>query len=69
MLLSYNTCVLCYREEHEMHWTQIYIHMHKYSRTAIIWTPMCHVNVKGVQVNEFAWISELSDKNIKCLAS
>ena len=29
---------------------------------------MCHFNVKSVQINEFIWISELSDK-IHCLAS
>ena len=23
---------------------------------------MCHFNVKGVQISEFVWISELSDK-------
>ena len=23
---------------------------------------MCHFNVKGVQISEFIWISELSDK-------
>ena len=33
-----------------------------YSRTSIIPTPVCHFNVKGVQINEFACISELSDK-------
>ena len=40
----------------------------KYSRTSIIRTPVCHSNVKGVQINEFVWISELSDK-IHYLAS
>ena len=33
-----------------------------YSRTLIIRTPVCHFNVKGVQINEFVQISELSDK-------
>ena len=33
-----------------------------YSRTSIIRTPVCHLNVKGVQINEFVRISELSDK-------
>ena len=32
------------------------------SRTSIIRTPMRHFNVKGVQISEFVWISELSDK-------
>ena len=40
----------------------------KYSRTSIIRTPVCHFNVKGVQINEFVQISELSDK-IHYLAS
>ena len=35
-----------------------------YSRTSIIRTPLCHFNVKGVQINEFVWISEISDKII-----
>ena len=39
-----------------------------YSRTSIIRTPVCHFNVKGVQINEFVRISELSDK-IHYLAS
>ena len=34
----------------------------KYSRTSIIRTPMCHFNVKSVQISEFVRISELSDK-------
>ena len=34
----------------------------KCSRTSIIRTPECHFNVKGVQINEFVRISELSDK-------
>ena len=33
-----------------------------YSRTSIIRTPVCHFNVKGVQINEFGQISELSNK-------
>ena len=33
-----------------------------YSRTSIIRTPVCHFNVKVVQINKFVWISELSDK-------
>ena len=33
-----------------------------YSRTSIIRTPVCHFNVKSVQINEFVRISELSDK-------
>ena len=37
-------------------------HVYIYSRISIIWTPVCHVNVKGVQINEFVRISELSDK-------
>ena len=41
---------------------------HIYSRTSIIQTPVCHFNVKGVQINEFVQISELSDK-IHYLAS
>ena len=40
----------------------------RYSRTSIIRTPVCHFNVKGVQINEFVWISKLSDK-IHYLAS
>ena len=40
----------------------------KYSRTSIIRTPVCHFNVKSVQINEFVQISELSDK-IHYLAS
>ena len=44
----------------------VYIHM--YSRTSIIQTPVCHFNVKSVQINEFVRISELSDK-IHYLAS
>ena len=39
-----------------------------YSRTSIIRTPVGHFNVKGVQMNEFVRISELSDK-IHYLAS
>ena len=39
-----------------------------YSRTSIIRTPVCHFNVKSVQISEFVWISELSDK-IHYLAS
>ena len=39
-----------------------------YSRTSIIRTPVCHFNFKGVQINEFVRISELSDK-IHFLAS
>ena len=39
-----------------------------YSRTSIIRTPVCHFNVKSVQINEFVRISELSDK-IHYLAS
>ena len=34
----------------------------EYSRTSIIRTPMCHFNVKSVQISEFVRISELSDK-------
>ena len=34
----------------------------KYSRTSIIQTPMCHLNVRGVQISEFVRISELSDQ-------
>ena len=34
----------------------------KYSRTSNILTPVYHFNVKGVQINEFVQISELSDK-------
>ena len=33
-----------------------------YSRTLIIQTPVCHFNVKGIQISEFIQISELSDK-------
>ena len=33
------------------------------SRTSVIQTPVCHFNVKGVQISEFVRISELSDKN------
>ena len=33
-----------------------------YSRTSIIRTPVCHFNVKGVQINKFVQISELSAK-------
>ena len=39
--------------------SSMYIRM--YSRTSIIRTPVCHFNVKGVQINGFVWISELSD--------
>ena len=39
-----------------------------YSRTLTIQTPMCHFNVKGVQISEFVRISELS-KKIHYLAS
>ena len=39
-----------------------------YSRSSIIRTPVCHFNVKGVQINEIVWISELSNK-IHYLAS
>ena len=28
----------------------------------MVQTPVCYFNVKGVQINEFAWISDLSDK-------
>ena len=30
--------------------------------TSIIRTPLCHFNVKSVQISEFVRISELSDK-------
>ena len=40
----------------------IYIYIYIYSRTSIIRTPVCHLDVKGGQINEFVWISELSDK-------
>ena len=40
----------------------------KYSRTSIIWTPVCHFNVKSVQISEFVRISETSGK-IHYLAS
>ena len=40
----------------------IYVYVCMYSRTSIIQTPVCHLNVKSVQINEFVWISELSDK-------
>ena len=33
-----------------------------YSITSIIRTPVYHFNDKGVQLNEFVWICELSDK-------
>ena len=33
-----------------------------YSRTSIIRTPVCYYDVKGIQINEFVQISELSDK-------
>ena len=39
-----------------------------YSRTSIIRTPVCHFNVKSVQINEFVLLSELSNK-IHYLAS
>ena len=42
--------------------------LYMYSRTLIIRTPVSHFSVKGVQINEFVWISELSDK-IDYLAS
>ena len=35
----------------------------KYSRTSIIRTPMCHLNLKGVQIREFVRVGELSDKH------
>ena len=35
---------------------------YRYSRTSIIRTPMCHFNVKGVQISEFIQINELSNK-------
>ena len=35
---------------------------YEYSRTSIIRTPLCHFNVKSVQISEFVQISELSDK-------
>ena len=44
------------------------VYIYIYSRTSIIQTPVCHFNVKGVQINEFVRISELSDK-IHYLAS
>ena len=44
------------------------IYIHVYSRTSIIQIPVCHFTVKGVQINEFVWTSELSDK-IDYLAS
>ena len=34
----------------------------EYSRTSIIRTPVCHFNVKSVQINEFVRMSEISDK-------
>ena len=46
----------------------VYVYVCMYSRTSIIQTPVCHFNVKGVQINEFVRISELSDK-IHYLAS
>ena len=33
-----------------------------YSRKSIIRTPMCHFNVKSVQISKFIRISELSNK-------
>ena len=50
------------------HVTYITYKIYIYSRTSIIRTPVCHLNVKGVQINEFVQISELSDK-IHYLAS
>ena len=51
-------------------YVQVYVCMYIciYSRTSIIQTPMCHLNVKGVQISKFVRISELSDK-IHYLAS
>ena len=46
----------------------LYVYIYIYSRTPIIRTPVCHFNIKGVQINEFVRISELSDK-IHYLAS
>ena len=46
----------------------LYIYVYICSRTSIIRTPVCHFKVKGVQINEFVRISELSDK-IHYLAS
>ena len=40
----------------------IYIYIHIYSRTSIIRIPLCHFNVKSVQISEFVRISELSNK-------
>ena len=40
----------------------IYIIIYIYSRTLIIQTPVCRFNVKGVRINRFVRISELSDK-------
>ena len=43
-------------------------HIYIHSRTSIIRTPVCHFNVKSVQISEYVQISELSDK-IHYLAS
>ena len=42
----------------------IYTYSYKYiySRTSIIRTPLCHFNIKSVQISEFVRIGELSDK-------
>ena len=50
------------------HYHVVPLHCHtcinswQYSRTSIIQTPVCHYNAKGVQINEFVRISELSGK-------
>ena len=44
------------------YWLTVLNNSPRYSRTSIIPTPVCHFNVKGVQINEFGRISELSGK-------
>ena len=42
----------------------LYSYMYIYSRPSVIRPPMYFVILKSVQVSEFVWISELSDKTL-----
>ena len=58
---SYNFAPSPY--EPEINYILLTIVCYIYSRSLIIRTPVCHFNVKGVQINEIVRISELSNKN------
>ena len=53
-----NTNIVTYTYTHMYTYTYVQTHTytHMYSGTLIIQTPMCHFNVKSVQINEFVQI-------------